>query len=42
MRPGAGMEGQMTTESLEDGSVRCSMVIDGIGQHYCEFNALGA
>ena len=24
------MEGQMTTESLEDGSVRCSMVIDGI------------
>ena len=30
MRPGAGMEGQMTTESLEDGSVRCSMIIDGI------------
>ncbi len=24
------MEGQMTTESLEDGSVRCSMMIDGI------------
>ena len=24
------MEGQMITESLEDGSVRCSMIIDGI------------
>ena len=24
------MEGEMTTEQLEDGSVRCSMIIDGI------------
>ena len=24
------MDGEMTTEQLEDGSVRCSMTIDGI------------
>lgn len=24
------MKGQMTTEQLEDGSIRCSMAVDGI------------